>query len=86
MLLYDIYHQQITEGNLISTIRENISTIGHFHAADVPGRHEPGTGDINYKKVFAAISDLNYDGSVGFFTLERELDTLVEAVKDICRR
>jgi len=43
-------------------------------------------GDINYKNVIAAISDLNYDGSVGFFTLERELDTLVEAVKGICRR
>ncbi len=50
-LLYDIYHQQITEGNLIQNITENIGLIGHFHSADVPGRHEFGTGEINYRNV-----------------------------------
>jgi len=64
-LLYDIYHQQITEGNLIPNIRANIDLIGHFHAADNPGRHEPGTGEINYKNVFAAIDALGYRGAVG---------------------
>lgn len=64
-LLYDIYHQQITEGNLIDTITANINKIGHFHMADVPGRHEPGTGEINYKNVFKAISETDYDGFVG---------------------
>jgi len=64
-LLYDIYHQQITEGNLIDTITNNIDKIGHFHMADVPGRHEPGTGEINYKNVFKAISETDYDGFVG---------------------
>jgi len=64
-LLYDIYHQQITEGNLISTITKNISMIGHFHAADVPGRHEPGTGEINYANVLRAIGDAGYEGYVG---------------------
>jgi len=64
-LLYDIYHQQITEGNLISTIIKNIGMIGHFHAADVPGRHEPGTGEINYANVLKAISDAGYEGYVG---------------------
>ncbi len=64
-LLYDIYHQQITEGNLIPNIRANIGLIGHFHAADNPGRHEPGTGEINYKNVFAAIDALGYKGVVG---------------------
>lgn len=64
-LLYDIYHQQITEGNLIATIEANIEKIGHFHVADVPGRHEPGTGEINYRNVFKAISESSYDGYVG---------------------
>lgn len=64
-LLYDIYHQQITEGNLIDTINANIDKIGHFHFADVPGRHEPGTGEINYKNVFKSISETNYDAFLG---------------------
>ena len=64
-VLYDIYHQQITEGNLIPTIRKNIGLIGHFHVADVPGRHEPGTGEINYRNVFRAIDELGYQRVVG---------------------
>ncbi len=64
-LLYDIYHQQITEGNLIATITSHIDLIGHFHAADVPGRHEPGTGEINYANVLAAIDEAVYEGFVG---------------------
>ena len=64
-LLYDIYHQQITEGNLIPNIRKNIDLIGHFHVADNPGRHEPGTGEINYKNIFATIDALDYNGIVG---------------------
>lgn len=64
-VLYDIYHQQITEGNLIPNIRANIDLIGHFHVADNPGRHEPGTGEINYKNVFAAIDALGYEGYIG---------------------
>ncbi|NPV53914.1 MAG: TIM barrel protein [Firmicutes bacterium] len=64
-LLFDIYHMQVMEGNLISTIRENIELIGHIHVADVPGRHEPGTGEINYKNVFSAIEESGYAGFVG---------------------
>ena len=64
-VLYDIYHQQITEGNLIPTIRKYIHQIGHFHVADVPGRHEPGTGEINYRNVFSAIEELGYQKAVG---------------------
>lgn len=64
-LLYDIYHQQISEGNVIATIRENMERIGHFHVADVPGRREPGTGEINYENVFAAIAESDYAGYVG---------------------
>ncbi|NLG38137.1 MAG: TIM barrel protein [Clostridiales bacterium] len=65
-VLYDVYHQQITEGNLISTIRDNIEYIGHIHVGDVPGRKQPGTGEINYRNVFRAIRDTGYDGFVVF--------------------
>lgn len=64
-ILFDIYHQQITEGNLIRNITANIANIGHFHVADNPGRHEPGTGEIAYGKVFATIEALGYAGFVG---------------------
>jgi hydroxypyruvate isomerase len=64
-VLYDIYHQQITEGNLISTISANISKIGHFHAAGNPGRHEITSGEINYSEVFRAIRKTNYEGYIG---------------------
>ncbi len=64
-LLYDIYHMQIMEGNLIQTIEENIDLIGHFHTADVPGRHEPGTGEINYSNIIKKLDELNYSGYVG---------------------
>ena len=64
-LLFDIYHQQITEGNLIQNITNNIQKIGHFHVADVPGRHQPGTGEINYANVFRAIASKGYTDFVG---------------------
>lgn len=65
-LLYDVYHQQITEGNIINNIRNNIEYIGHIHVGDVPGRKQPGTGEINYKNVFKAIRDIGYEGFVVF--------------------
>ena len=64
-VLYDVYHQQVTEGNLIGTIRSNVDQIGHVHVADVPGRHEPGTGEIDYPNVLAALADAGYEGDVG---------------------
>lgn len=64
-LLFDIYHQQITEGNLIANITANMAKIGHFHVADVPGRHQPGTGEINYRNVFRAIIAKGYTGFLG---------------------
>ncbi len=63
-ILFDIYHVQIMEGNLISTIRKNIAAIGHFHVGDVPGRHEPGTGEIDYGNVFKAIQGTGFTGFV----------------------
>jgi len=82
-ILYDIYHQQIMEGNLISRIQANIEKIGHFHAAGNPGRHELSIGEINYKNVFVAIRETGYDGYVGleYFPQRDPLDGLKEAVE-----
>ena len=61
---YDIYHMQIMEGNLIDTIKANVEKIAHIQVADVPGRHEPGTGEINYPNVLKAIDESGYQGYV----------------------
>lgn len=65
-VLFDIYHQQIMEGDIISRIRENIDKIGHFHAAGVPGRNELYYGELNYKSIFDEIDELGFDGYIGF--------------------
>lgn len=63
-LQYDLYHMQIMEGDLIRTLECLKPWIGHIQFADNPGRHEPGTGEINFSKVFAAVDALGYDGWV----------------------
>jgi hydroxypyruvate isomerase len=64
-LLYDIYHMQIMEGDVIRTIRDNINWIGHFHTGGVPGRHEINDSqELNYHAIASAIADLNYQGYV----------------------
>ena len=63
-VLFDIYHVQIMEGNLIETIRKNIRDIAHFHVGDVPGRHEPGTGEIHHGNVFKAIRETGFSDFV----------------------
>jgi len=62
---YDIYHMQIMEGNLIGTISQNIDRIAHIQLADVPGRHEPGTGEIHFDNLFRAIDEMGYHGWIG---------------------
>jgi hydroxypyruvate isomerase len=62
---YDIYHMQIMEGNLITTISRNLDKIKHMQLADVPGRHEPGTGEINFENLFRAIDEMGYQGWIG---------------------
>ena len=80
-MLFDIYHHQIMEGNVIQDITKNISRIAHFHVADVPGRHEPGTGEINYANVFRAIAASGYQGFVGLeFKPSRDADETLRAV------
>jgi hydroxypyruvate isomerase len=79
-ILFDIYHVQIMDGNLIDTIRKNIASIGHFHVGDVPGRHEPGTGEINYANVFHAIRETGFRDFVAmeYRPSKDPLATLVE--------
>lgn len=64
-LLFDIYHQQITEGNVIRNLTDRIEQVGHVHAADNPGRHEPGTGELNYEVIFKKLDEAGYEGYVG---------------------
>jgi len=63
--LYDIYHMQRMEGNIVSTLKEHIDKIGHIQIADSPDRNHPGTGEINYRSVFETIEQSGYKGSVG---------------------
>ena len=64
-LQYDIYHMQRMEGELAATIEKLLPRIGHFQIADTPGRHEPGTGEINYPFLFRHIDALGYAGWIG---------------------
>jgi len=85
-LLYDVYHMDIMEGDLIRTIRNNIQWIGHFHTGGNPGRHEiDGSQETNYRAVAQAIADLKFEGFFSHeFTPERDpLKSLQEAVQ-IC--
>lgn len=63
-LQYDVYHMQIMEGNLATTVRALLSRIGHVQIADVPGRHEPGTGEIRFPFVLGVLDEAGYDGWV----------------------
>jgi hydroxypyruvate isomerase len=62
---YDMYHAQRTEGNLTQILREHFAQIDHIQIADNPGRHQPGTGEINYPFLFAEMDKLGYKGYVG---------------------
>ena len=73
---YDIYHMQITEGDLARTMERNISMIPHIQLADNPGRHEPGTGEINYPFLFAHLDRIGYSG---WFGAEYRPSTTTEA-------
>jgi hydroxypyruvate isomerase len=64
-MLYDIYHQNMMGDFDMEEIKSNISFIGHFHVADAPGRHEPGTGNVDYVSIIREINSLDYDGYIG---------------------
>jgi len=62
---YDVYHMQVMEGNLTETIKNHLDKIAHIQIADNPGRHEPGTGEINYQNLFRFIDEAGYKGFIG---------------------
>ena len=64
-LQYDVYHMQIMEGDLARTIEENLDIISHIQIADNPGRHEPGTGEVNYPFLFNLLDEIKYSGWIG---------------------
>ncbi|HEX9180593.1 MAG TPA: hydroxypyruvate isomerase [Burkholderiales bacterium] len=64
-LQYDIYHMQVMEGNLAETMERNLAAIAHLQLADNPGRHEPGTGEINYEFLFRHLDRIGYQGWIG---------------------
>ncbi len=80
-VLYDVYHMQLNEGSLCDNIRAYGDQFGHIHVADAPGRHEPGTGEINYARVFQALEDCGYTGRVGYELFPKT--STAEAVKTI---
>jgi len=85
-LLYDIYHMQIMEGDVIRTVTDNIDHIGHFHTGGVPGRHEiDDTQELNYHRVMQAIADAKFPGFVAqeFVPTKDPRRSLAEAVR-IC--
>ncbi|HPP11824.1 MAG TPA: TIM barrel protein [bacterium] len=81
-ILFDIYHQQVTEGNLLAKIERYLPLIGHFHAAGVPGRCELVGGELNYRAIFSAIDRLGYSGYVGleFTPVGKDEDALRQAL------
>jgi hydroxypyruvate isomerase len=60
-VLYDFYHEQRQAGNLIEKLKNNIDQVGLVHIADVPGRHQPGTGEVNYGNIYRALAELHYN-------------------------
>ena len=87
-VVFDIYHQQISEGDLIENIRKNIKKIGHFHAAGNPGRHELQKGEIAYAYVFDQIQAMGFTGYVGLEYWPTQSDC-VPALREVvawCKR
>jgi hydroxypyruvate isomerase len=83
-LLYDIYHMQIMEGDVIRTIRDNIQHIGHFHTGGVPGRHEiDDTQELHWRAIAQAIADLKFDGFVAheFVPVRDPIASLKQAIE-----
>jgi hydroxypyruvate isomerase len=82
--LDDFYHAQISGGNLIEPLEKNMDKVGLFHIADVPGRHEPGTGEINYLNIYKKLAQLNYHRTVAmeFYPSGDPVKTLAAARRE----
>jgi hydroxypyruvate isomerase len=86
-LLYDLYHQQIAAGNLIENLEKSIPYLDLVHIADVPGRHEPGTGEINYPNIFRKLAELNFTGVAAMeFHPSRDPVSQLRAARDMAVR
>jgi hydroxypyruvate isomerase len=80
--LYDMFHEQIAAGNLIEKLEKNIDVVGLIHVADVPGRHEPGTGEINYASIYRKLAELKYKHVVAMeFKPTGDTVTMLRAAK-----
>lgn len=80
-ILYDAYHMQLNEGSICDNIKKYIDQIGHIHIADAPGRHEPGTGEINYSNVYKLLEKLGYKNRVGYELFPKvDTKTAVKAI------
>jgi hydroxypyruvate isomerase len=85
--LYDIYHEQMSYGDLISKIEKHIDVIGLIHIADVPGRHQPGTGEINYGNIYKKLAQLNYRHNVAMeFIPVGDQIAMLQAAKAMVQR
>jgi len=80
-VLYDLYHEQRTKGNLIEKLKKNIDAVGLVHVADVPGRHEPGTGEMNWENLFRTLKESGYRGMIAmeFYPVGDIVETLKRA-------
>ncbi|GAA3405847.1 TIM barrel protein [Paenibacillus hodogayensis] len=84
-LVFDVYHQQITEGNVIRNAVAYLDRIHHFHIADNPGRKQPGTGELNYVNILKAIKGTGFDGFVALecgYTIDTD-EALIQFKRDI---
>jgi len=82
--LYDFFHDQIAEGNLLAKLEKNLDLIGAVHIADVPGRHDPGTGEINYPNIFRKLGQLGFNGYVAMeFIPEGETVAALRAAREM---
>jgi hydroxypyruvate isomerase len=85
--LYDFFHDQIAEGNLLAKLEKNLNFIGVVHIADVPGRHDPGTGEINYPNIFRKLGQLGFNGYVAMeFIPEGETVAALRAAREMATK
>jgi hydroxypyruvate isomerase len=86
-VLYDLYHEQRGLGNLIEKLEKNIGDVGLIHVADVPGRHEPGTGEVNYRNIYRRLAELHYGGVIAmeFYPTGDVVETLRKAREEALR-
>jgi hydroxypyruvate isomerase len=86
-VLYDFFHAQISGGNLISNLERNFDKVGLVHIADVPGRHQPGTGEINYINIYKKLAELKYNRYVAmeFLPIGDPVKILTQARQEALR-